>query len=253
MRENIYGSLKRLEWMRSFLRPGDRVLEVGCGTGWMITVPLLEDGVDIRGIDLDRPSVEFGKKLLSQRGLSPNRLRTVDLRSVPGRFDVIITSEVLEHLEDKTRFVLLRAVQNHLAKGGLFLVTVPNGQGWFERENAFWRWAHVEAFLRWSRLGGLIWKLRQWTGLFDPDQMVPSTLSSSPHVQCYDLDSIARVLEEAGFEVVEKTGSVLVAGPLSNLLGSGLSPVTGLNGFLGGVFPSRASGFFVACRKGGKP
>jgi hypothetical protein len=59
-----------------------------------------------------------------------------------------------------------------------------------------------------------------------------------------------RLLRKSGFEVVSVQGSVLVAGPFSNLLLTGLAAPMALNRFLGERLTPVAAGFFIACRRG---
>jgi hypothetical protein len=51
-----------------------------------------------------------------------------------------------------------------------------------------------------------------------------------------------------GFEVINITGSVLFAGPFSNMLFTGVTSIMRLNCALGRLFPRIASGFYIACR-----
>ena len=72
--ENIYGHRKRLEWILRHVHPGQRVVELGCGTGHMITRPLLKLGYDAYGVDLDERSIQFGRERFRREGLDPHRL-----------------------------------------------------------------------------------------------------------------------------------------------------------------------------------
>ena len=75
-----------------------RVLDVGCGNGSQLALPLATaGGFEITGIDTDERSIEHARRLAGE-GLS--------LRLVAGRveqlsdeqlYDVVILSEVLEH------------------------------------------------------------------------------------------------------------------------------------------------------------
>jgi SAM-dependent methyltransferase len=66
-KENIYGHIKRLEWIKEFISKDDLVVEFGCGTGYMIIYPLLKDGYNI--IDLDTKSIEYGQDFFQRWGL----------------------------------------------------------------------------------------------------------------------------------------------------------------------------------------
>ena len=69
--ETIYGHRQRVYWIRSHLRPTDRVVEFGCGTGRLIAMPLLGWGYDVLGVDLDEASIEHGREMLRRAGLDP--------------------------------------------------------------------------------------------------------------------------------------------------------------------------------------
>jgi SAM-dependent methyltransferase len=249
LRETVYGSRRRLDWMLSFVEAEDRILEVGCGTGYMLCRPLAKLGFRVQGIDLDVPSIERGRELLRAEGLDPSILSARPLAEVAERPSVVIASEVLEHLRDDELGRLLDEIHGRLAPGGRLLVTVPNGYGWFELEQVLWWKLGLGTLLFRSGFCHLVEKTKtRWLG---PEAIVagpPSTLSGSPHVQRFTLGSIRRRLQQAGFVVLEARGSVAVSGPLSNLFLAGIEPLLEANGRWGERLGGLASGFFVACR-----
>jgi hypothetical protein len=56
------------------------------------------------------------------------------------------------------------------------------------------------------------------------------------------------VLVEHGFEVLSVTGSVMFAGPFSNLFFTGIAPIMKINSLLGQLMPRLAAGFYICCR-----
>jgi SAM-dependent methyltransferase len=249
LRETIYGSRKRLEWVARHLE--GRTLDVGCGTGRMLTIPLFLARHRIEGLDADRASIEHGREILTRLGADPAILRAGTLHGIRGTYRTVVMSEVLEHCADSELGELLDLVFAALEDDGVLLVTVPNGYGWFEMENAAWR-RIVGPVCEGLRLHKLIFKIkyallgREWENTF------PSTLDSSPHVQRFTLTTLTARLRKHGFEVLEFTGSGLIGGPLTNLLFTGVGVVMRLNNLAGDWFPRMASGFFVAARKVGQ-
>ena len=247
--ENIYGHARRLRWLADRLDRRESVVELGCGTGVMITLPLLRAGYDIRGIDLDAASIAYGQNLLRHEGFDPARLACADLASLEALFDVVIASEVLEHLPDELLHPMLETIRHRLRPQGRLLVTVPNGYGWFEAESFFWNRARGAAIVARLRIDRLVWRLKERIlGDSFAEPYPPSTLSDSPHVQRFTRASIRALLETHGFVVTESTGTVLAAGQFSNLVFTGCGPVMRLNARLGAAWPAIASGFLVACR-----
>ena len=161
-RENIYGHRQRLHWLRDQLQKEDRVVEFGCGTGRLITLPLRAWGFDVTGVDLDGRSIEHGRELLRDAGLDPEALQTADLRELPGPFDAVIASEILEHLDDDELRDSLALIHERLVAGGKLLVTTPNGYSLFELENLLWYRTGVDRLYRRTATGGLARRLRRW-------------------------------------------------------------------------------------------
>ena len=248
MKENIYGHTKRLHWIISNLNKGDSIVEFGCGTGVMITLPLAQMGYSVFGVDLDDESIAFGQKLFGQEGLNPNTLKAIDISLLDVAPNVIIASEVLEHIPDKYISNIIRIIRHKLKPGGLFLVTVPNGYGWFEFESFVWFKIGLGKLLERLQIVRVVNALKFLILGRDIEPPYPSTLSDSSHVQRFTYSSIQTLLAKEGFSVINITGAVFFAGPFSNMLFTGIKPIMRLNCALGRWFPRIAAGFYIACR-----
>lgn len=247
--ETVYGSRKRLEWILAHVSRSDEVLEVGCGTGYMICRPLARAGYRIHGIDLDQCSIDFGKALLAAEGLDPDILSARSLADWPSHPDAIVASEVIEHLHDHELRPFLAEIRSRLKPGGALLVTVPNGYGWFEVEQFLWFSAGIGYLLFHGRVCHLIESTKsRWLGAEAINPGQPSTLAASPHVQRFTLSSIRRLLESEGFAVDEARGSVACSGPFTNLLFAGVAGFLRRNARWGDRLGRFASGYFLACR-----
>ena len=249
--ENIYGHQQRLHWLRDNIRPEDRTVEFGCGTGRLITLPLRAWGYDVTGVDLDEVSIEHGRVLLREAGLDPEALQAIDLKELPGTFDAVIASEILEHLDDDELRDSLALIHDRLAPGGKLLVTTPNGYSLFELENLLWYRTGVDRLYRRARSGGFAGRLKglksrhaDWS-----EQAEPMTLADSPHKQRFTWRSIHRILDRAGFDVVQAQGAILFCGPFTDMAFSGLPRVMGLNKDLGRRLPRIASDYYLAAVK----
>lgn len=243
--EDSYGHRKRLNWIRARLNPGDVVVEIGCGTGFMVTLPLLESGYDVTGLDLDEASIKEGRRIFSSLGADPDRLVAKEFCATTIEPDVVIVSEVLEHLSSREITKLLGTVRFRIKPGGRLLLTVPNGYGWFELESFLWSRAGLARAFRFLRIQRLIDVCKE-RFLADPFRYShPSTLSNAGHVQRFTFASIQRLLETNGFRVKEAVGTVIFAGPISNLLFRGFRRLLSLNAVCGTHFPRVAAGFLI--------
>ena len=105
---------------------GKFVLDVGCGIGLL---DFLFMNKIVVGVDISSENVRQAKQI--ERMLKPKEngghsFVAADLHFLPfkRKFDIIICSEVLEHLSDDRR--ALGAILSFLREDGFLLVTVPN-------------------------------------------------------------------------------------------------------------------------------
>jgi len=144
IRDTANGFRKRLEFIAAQIEEHRhakgrklQILDVGCGTGIWLTIPLAACIGEVRGIDIDPKAIAFAQEEAARRGLRAI-FECVPLESVQdGWFDVIICSEVLEHIPAYDNFFAL--LVKKLRTDGLLIITVPNGHGPFEIQSWLWR------------------------------------------------------------------------------------------------------------------
>jgi 2-polyprenyl-3-methyl-5-hydroxy-6-metoxy-1,4-benzoquinol methylase len=105
--------------------PSPRVLDVGCGTGFLLE-QLAGRGFRGIGVDLSPESVEHANRRLAEIGAADRLTAQVGSAYEPpdGPFDLIALTDVLEHLEDPRR--CLAALRAQLAPDGLLVISTPN-------------------------------------------------------------------------------------------------------------------------------
>jgi len=104
------------------IRPGDRVLDLGCGTGRFVAAAR-EAGADVVGVDIAERALERARRVAPGADL---RL-VADDGTLPlghGEMDLVWCSEVLEHVPDTAAF--LTEVRRVLRRRGRLLLTVPD-------------------------------------------------------------------------------------------------------------------------------
>lgn len=111
-----------------FLRPGTRLLEVGCGRGSFVARVANEKHVDALGIELNQQSVEEAKAL--GRNVEFRDLAELS-KTEAGRFDVVCFFEVLEHVPNPREF--LEQCLACLRPGGQLLIAVPNNDSFIKK------------------------------------------------------------------------------------------------------------------------
>jgi 2-polyprenyl-3-methyl-5-hydroxy-6-metoxy-1,4-benzoquinol methylase len=204
--ENLWGYGKRLRFVDDAIQrnfPGTSrselsLLDVGCGNGSQLAIPLAAAGYQVTAVDPHQRSIERG------RMLAPN----VDfihgaVTDIPQHFfDCVILSEVLEHLG--TPEVLLRAALGYLSARGVLIVTVPNGYGEFELDRRIYFASGADKLFSW---------LHASFKKNEDIEYVAGSDDDSPHVQRFTLSRLRAMFTANHLQLIEQRGTSLASGP----------------------------------------
>ncbi|HEY2474285.1 MAG TPA: cyclopropane-fatty-acyl-phospholipid synthase family protein [Candidatus Cybelea sp.] len=112
------------------LRPGERLLDVGCGWGGLVLRAAQRYGAQALGITLSQRQLDEGSRRIAQAGLADRaRVELRDYRDLRAeRFDKIVSIGMFEHVGRSRLPQYFRAVFRALRPGGLFLNTGISNQ-----------------------------------------------------------------------------------------------------------------------------
>lgn len=110
-------------------QPPTSLVDLGCGNGQLLAeIGSRLPGIGLAGIDMSPAQIE-----LNRRRLPDVDWRTMDLstrgcvsREMHGRFDVVVASEVIEHVQDPEAF-LENAFRLAVSGGGRLLLSTQSG------------------------------------------------------------------------------------------------------------------------------
>jgi 2-polyprenyl-3-methyl-5-hydroxy-6-metoxy-1,4-benzoquinol methylase len=204
VQENLWGYGKRFEFVCFHLssRKAETVLDVGCGNGSQLTIPLAKSGYRVTGLDPHLPSIERGRSLSDRVTFIHGGLNKL----APRQFDAVIISEVLEHLNEPDR--LLSDALRYLAPRGVLIVTVPNGYGEFEIDRRVFNALKLgPLFEAASEIARRIVRKKRTQDISGSDD-------EALHVQRFTLGQLNDMFRKHGLRVVDKASTSLISGPL---------------------------------------
>jgi SAM-dependent methyltransferase len=126
-----------VDLVRQVASPGDRFLEVGCGTGYVLEAVVSDCRVQATGTDPSPRALKYA------RGRVPEATFVeLDAAVSPygGDFDVAGAFDVLEHINDD--IAALRNLRDAVRPGGYVLITVPQHP---------WLWSGFDEVARHAR------------------------------------------------------------------------------------------------------
>ena len=105
---------------------GKRAADVGCGAG-LLAEPLARLGAAVTGIDAAAENIEAARLHAAGQGLEID-YRTGGAEALDGRYDLVTSMEVVEHVADVPAFI--GALSGALAEDGLLILSTPNRTTW---------------------------------------------------------------------------------------------------------------------------
>ena len=117
---------EELEFVRAHVKPGGRLLVIGCGAG-REALDFARAGHRVTGIDLVPAMIEAARQLAREAGLAIEfRVRSVtDLDEPPGSYDAVYLGSPLHHIPGRAqRIAMLGRIRRALSPDGVLLVIV---------------------------------------------------------------------------------------------------------------------------------
>jgi ubiquinone biosynthesis O-methyltransferase len=167
------------------------VLDLGCGIG-INTVAVASLGCKVTAVDIDVESINYCEKHNRQPNVKyvVGNAETIDLGE---KFDVILTSEVIEHVSHPE--LLLKNVAKHLRPDGIGIISIPNGYCLWELVVS--RFLHKTNIVTWLYKSPKIYK--KLTGSETPFM---SKNVTSLHENFFTYGKLKRLLEREGFVIL---------------------------------------------------
>jgi SAM-dependent methyltransferase len=150
-------------------RPPMRILDVGCGPGWLAEA-LTRAGHTVHGVDLHRAEGVEGRMARFQQADLSKGLPADDGEL----YDVVLAADIIEHLADPA--TLLADLSQHVRPGGSVIASVPNFGHWYPRTRAL-------------------------AGRFDYDQR---GILDRTHLRFYSRRSFLRLAKSVGLEPIRR-------------------------------------------------
>jgi release factor glutamine methyltransferase len=133
---HVYKPLENEHAAAGYCRPGDRVLDLGCGSG-VFAVFAAPKAREVVAVDISPPAIEDTMENCRRLGLTNVTVKRSDMFSnVEGKFDIVLSHPPylsLKFESDEQQFatsvrflpILFSQVGDHLVDGGRLLVIFP--------------------------------------------------------------------------------------------------------------------------------
>lgn len=106
------------------LKPGERLLDVGCGWGGLARFAAREFGVEVFGITLSREQLKLARERVAAEGLEGQvQLELMDYRDLPkdGQFDKVVSVGMFEHVGHANLPLYCQQLSDVVRSGGLVM------------------------------------------------------------------------------------------------------------------------------------
>ena len=168
----LVGWIKKIKFANTNQKP--KLLDVGSAHGWFLEAA--KNDFEVLGIEPDETIANnaFDKSQKVRKGFFPEVLATDE------QFDVIVFNDVLEHIPNvKNTFI---ECSKHLTSDGILVINAPDSRGVLYRTSKLLKkLVKPGAFNRMWQVG-----------------------MPSPHLYYFNTNSIIKLANQAGFEIVEK-------------------------------------------------
>lgn len=122
------------------IKPGERLLDIGCGWGTLIAHAAKYYGADTTGITIAQAGADYANAQIERWGVKDKaRAIRMDYRSIPqDKYDKISCLEMAEHVGVKNFTKFMRQISGLLKDDGLFYLQIAGLRAGYHQESLIW-------------------------------------------------------------------------------------------------------------------
>jgi len=172
--KSVYGpSKQRINNIVRILRDisGKKILDIACGDG-TLGLTLKNQGAVVDGCDISEKAVGICKAKLNKCFICD--LENDDFYKFIGNYDVIIASEIIEHLFDPKKFLF--SIKSYMKDDAILIITTPN-------------------FLMWTN------RIKIFLGKFE---YAETGFLDESHIHFFSYNSLKNILIKNGFKIIDQ-------------------------------------------------
>ena len=165
-----------------------RIFDVGCGTGWFLSMLKRHEWTCLAGLDISPDMLRIAKDMVPEATFYAAPIQEY-ADSAGGEYDLITCLGTLHHMPDLER--VARSLYALLKPGGVLLVHEPNEDWFYEKSKV------LRGVMRLIYAPLRIKNSRRVQALREPWEKVPP----SPYHEDVDISELLNILKQSGFEV----------------------------------------------------
>ncbi len=176
-----------------YIRPGSRVLDLGCGNGRFSDI--FREDIDYIGVDNSEKMIEIAEK--EHPGKKFQAASALNLPFSDNSFDVIFSFAVIHHIPSKElRLLFLKEAERILKSGGILILTA-----WYLNP------IRMALIGEWGRAAELMkYQILKIFGLSKSDfgDFFVSWKNIVPrYIHCFSVNGLKKLVKKSGFKIKE--------------------------------------------------
>jgi ubiquinone/menaquinone biosynthesis C-methylase UbiE len=187
-----------LNFIKGILRPNQKILDVGCGSGnFLEHLVQLNKRIQLFGID-------YSDSMIKKNSSKHFIFKKVDLNTgilfKDESFNIVYAGEIIEHIYNPDFF--LREINRVNKKNGYLILSTPNLCAWYNRLLILFgiQPLFVESSTKSNKIGAGILKKFKGTNVVG-------------HLRIFNKDAIVDLLEANGFKILKLRGTTFQSFP----------------------------------------
>lgn len=186
---------------------GQRILEVGCGSGFFCA-QVAQCGAEVVGLDYSPDGIEYGRAHYPEVTLMTGSAYELEALFEAESFDQVLLLDVIEHMSDHATLM-----------SGIRQVLKPQGRLVISTDNEACIWTRPPWSRLYTRLHRLSREGRAYRALKQAESRTPGrTCYHSSHIHCLSTRELQSLLAEHQFSIVEHRTYPLVGVPVRDVL-----------------------------------